>query len=66
MLLINVYYGDEILNTPMDVDYTIVAIYTIIVFGYINFRNIKKHVQAGLDLVPSQYKFIIKAQINTS
>jgi hypothetical protein len=51
----------EILNTPIDVNYTTGAACTIYVSDTINFKDLRKQVRTNLDLLPSQYKLTIKA-----
>jgi hypothetical protein len=63
-LLITFCYGGEILNTSISVNYTIDAAYTISVSDNISFGDLRKHIHTGLGLLPSQYKLIIKVQIN--
>jgi hypothetical protein len=54
MLLINVYHGDQILNTSTGMGYDIRAACTFSVDETINFRDLKRQIHTGLELLPSQ------------
>jgi hypothetical protein len=54
------------MNTPTSVNYIIGATCIIIMPDDICFSGLKKQVHGGLTLLLSQYKFTIKAHINTS
>jgi hypothetical protein len=64
-LLINVYHIGQILNTSTGVSYDIHAACTFFVDETINFRDLKRHAHASLELLPSQFTISISAQINT-
>jgi hypothetical protein len=66
MLLINVYHGDQILNTSTDVGYDIRAACTFSADETINLRDFKMHIHTSLELLPSQFNISISAQINTA
>jgi hypothetical protein len=66
MLLINVYHGDQILNTSTDVGYDIRIACTFYADDRINLRDLKKQIHAGLKLLPSQFNINISARINTA
>jgi hypothetical protein len=65
-LLINVYYGCEILNMPTGVDYIIGVTCTIFISDNIIFGDLRKQIHTGLSLLHSKYKLTIKVRINTS
>jgi hypothetical protein len=64
MLLINVYHGGQILNSSTGVGYDIRAACTFYVDEIINFRDLKRQIHAGLELLPSQFNINISARIN--
>jgi alpha-glucosidase (family GH31 glycosyl hydrolase) len=66
MLLINVYHRGQILNTSTGVGYDIRAACTFSADETINFRDLKMQIQAGLELLPSQFNINISAWINTA
>jgi hypothetical protein len=66
MLLINVYHGDQILNTSTDVGYDIRVACIFYADDTINLRDLKKHIHVGLKLLPSQFSISISARINTA
>jgi hypothetical protein len=66
VLLINVYYGGKILNTPTSVNYTNGATCTISISNNISFEDLRKQVHTNLSLPPSQYMLTIKTWINTT
>jgi hypothetical protein len=66
MLLINVYYGGQILKTSHGTDYDIQAACTFSADETINLRDLKRQIHAGLELLPSQFNISISAQINTT
>jgi hypothetical protein len=65
MLLINVYHGDQILNTSIGVGYDICAACTFFADETINLCDLKKQIHAGLELLPIQFDIRISARINT-
>jgi hypothetical protein len=66
MLLINVYHGGQILNTSTGVGYDIRAACTFSANEIINFRDLKRQIHAGLELLSSQFTINISARINTA
>jgi hypothetical protein len=66
MLLINVYHGGKILNTSTGTGYDIHAACTFFADETINLRDLKRHIHAGLELLPSQFNISIRARINTA
>jgi hypothetical protein len=64
--LINVYYRGQILNTSTDVGYDIRAACTFSADETINFRDLKRQIHTGLELLPSQFAISISARINTA
>jgi hypothetical protein len=66
MLLINVYHGGQILKTSTGTDYDIHAACTFPADETINFRDLKRQIHAGLELLPSQFNISISARINTA
>jgi hypothetical protein len=66
MLLINVYYGGQILKTSHGTDYDIQAACTFYADEAINFRDLKRQIHAGLELLPGQFNINIIARINTA
>jgi hypothetical protein len=66
MLLINVYHGGQILKTSHGTDYDIQAACTFSADEAINLRDLKRHIHAGLELLPSQFNISISARINTA
>jgi hypothetical protein len=65
MLLINVYYGGQILKTSTGTDYDIHAACTFSADETINLRDLKRQIHTGLELLPSQFNISISAWINT-
>lgn len=63
LLLINVYYGSQILHTATGIGYEAC---TISVTDDITLRVLRRQIHAGLELLPSQYKISVKARINTT
>jgi hypothetical protein len=55
MLLINVYHGGQILKTSHGTDYDIQAACTFCADEPINLRDLKRHIHAGLELLPSKF-----------
>jgi hypothetical protein len=66
MLLINVYHGGQILNTSTGVGYDICVAYIFSADEIIKFRDLRRQIHAGLELLPNQSKISISAQINTA
>jgi hypothetical protein len=66
MLLINVYYGGQILKTYHGMDYDIQAACTFYADEAINLRDLKRQIHAGLELLPDQFNISISARINTA
>jgi hypothetical protein len=66
MLLINVYHGGQILNTSTGTGYNIHAACTFSADETINFRDLKRQIHAGLEMLPSQFNISIRARINTA
>jgi hypothetical protein len=66
MLLINVYHGGQILKTSHGTDYDIQATCTFSVDETINFRDLKRQIHVGLELLTSQFNISISARINTA
>ena len=65
MLLINVFYGGQILNTPTGINYDIPAACTLPVNDRISLEEMRRQVYVGLKLLPSQFNLKIRARINT-
>jgi hypothetical protein len=66
MLLINVYHRGQILKTSHGTDYDIQATCTFSADEAINFRDLKRQIHAGLELLPDQFNISISARINTA
>jgi hypothetical protein len=66
MLLINVYYGGQIMKTSHGTNYDIQAACTFSADEAINLRDLKRQIHAGLELLPSQFNISISARINTA
>jgi hypothetical protein len=66
MLLINVYHGGKILNTSTGTGYDIHVACIFSADETINLRYLKRHIHAGLELLPSQFNISIRARINTT
>jgi hypothetical protein len=66
MLLINVYHGGQILKTSTGTDYDIHTACTFSADETINFRDLKRQIHAGLELLPSQFNISVSARINTA
>jgi hypothetical protein len=64
--MINVYHKGQILNTSTGVGYNICAACTFSADETINLRDLKMHIHAGLELLPSQFNISINARINTA
>jgi hypothetical protein len=61
-----VYHGGQILKTSTGTDYDIHAACTFSADEAINLRDLKRHIHAGLELLPSQFNISISARINTA
>jgi hypothetical protein len=57
---------NQILNTSIDADYDICAVFIFFVNGTINIHDLKKQIHVGLKLLPSYFNIIISARINTA
>jgi hypothetical protein len=66
MLLINVYHGGQILNILTGVGYDIRVACTFSTDEIINLCDLKRRIQAGLELLSSQFNISISARINTA
>jgi hypothetical protein len=66
MLPINVYHGGQILKSSTGTDYDIHAACIFSADEAINLRDLKRHIHAGLELLPSQFNISISARINTA
>jgi hypothetical protein len=66
MLLINVYRGGQILNTSTGTGYDIHVACIFSADETINLRDLKRHIHAGLELLPNQFNISIRARINTA
>jgi hypothetical protein len=66
MMLINVYHGDQILNTSTNVGYDICAACTFSADETISIHDLKRHIYVGLKLLPSHFDISISALINTT
>jgi hypothetical protein len=66
MLLINVYYGGQILNTSIGAGYDIRVACTFSTNETINLRDLKRQIHTGLKLLSSQFNIRISARINTA
>jgi hypothetical protein len=64
MLLINVYHGGQILKTSHGTDYDIQAACTFSADEAINFRDLKRQIHSGLELLPDQFNISISARIS--
>jgi hypothetical protein len=61
-----VYHGGQILNTSTGVGYDIRVACTFSVDETINFRDLKRQIHTGLELLPSQFNISISARINNA
>jgi hypothetical protein len=61
-----VYHRGQILNTSTGVGYDIRVTCTFSADETINFRDLKRQIHAGLELLPSQFTISISARINTA
>jgi hypothetical protein len=66
MLLINVYHVGQILKTSTGTDYDIHAACIFSADETINLCDLKRQINAGLELLPNQFNISISAWINTA
>jgi hypothetical protein len=66
MMLINVYHGDQILNTSTNVGYDICAACTFSADETISINDLKRQIYVGLKLFLSHFDISISALINTT
>jgi hypothetical protein len=61
-----VYHGGQILNTSTRMGYDIRVACIFSADEIINLRDLKRHIYAGLELLPNQFTISISARINTA
>jgi hypothetical protein len=66
MLLMNMYYGGQILNTSIGVDYDIYAACIFSADKIINIHDLKRQIHVSLKLLLSHFNITISARINTA
>lgn len=66
MILINVFHGGQILNTPTGVNYDISAACTIPVNDWITLEELRRQIHTALNLLPGHFHLKIRARINTA
>jgi hypothetical protein len=66
MLLINVYYRGQILNTSTGAGYNIRAACTFSIDETISIHDLKRQIHVSLKMLPSHFNIIISARINTA
>jgi hypothetical protein len=66
MLLINVYYRGQILNTSTGAGYDIRAACTFSIDETISIHDLKRQIHVSLKMLPSHFNIIISARINTA
>jgi hypothetical protein len=64
MLLINMHYGCQILNTSTSVSYDIRVACTFSADEIISIHDLMRHIYVGLKLLPSHFNISTNAQIN--
>ena len=66
LILINIFYGGEIVHTPYGVDYSKNAKCTLVINDDTNVLELRSQIYGGLKLIPSKFNITINARINTA